>query len=338
MTKLLAMYFSPTAFAIFATITLGTVSSARRVDTPFGAAIEGVSHIAGSNFVLSDVRNGRLMWYDQETDLFATISQAPIGSTFHGIRYHTPSGYVFAAGSGPLFAAVNNMELNQSDNMYNFSYPVAQPAMHVYSLTTGQPIVTCSAPEGANLINDVAVDRVGEFAYFTDSMRATLYRMHISAFPECNIDTIALPRKQFGGNGFYAAGLEMFAGGLLITSFNGRTVWFHDLTSVSTYRVTGPAMRFGNQVGVRVVANKCMLTADYSKNLIHVYRLRKKSGNGKVVARWKYSLGDGHLSQPTTFDVIGRNIVVANFNNTELGNNGRMYLTVKLINEINDLC
>lgn len=331
-------------YAALSTLFVSAFATTRRVRLPFGSAVEGVTHVRGDNFILSDTLKGRMMLYDSKSDLLVTVVRTTPGRTFQGIHFDEKSGYVFAAGSGYAFSRVNNNFLQETENRFSFRYRSVQPSLHAFDLIRGN-VLTCTLRD-AGVVNDVVTDPAGEYAYFTDSLRPWFYRVRISLidsgrlsdFTTCsNMTRIELPKATFGGDGFYASGLAFFKGGLVIPNFNHRSVWYYNLAQSTAYEIVRGEYRFGNPVGVKVVYDRCLITVDNMGSALNVFRI-KQNMEGRVYTTFVQRINSTDFSEPTTFDVRGRTMVIANFDNKQLGSKGRLWLTVKHLPEVSDLC
>lgn len=313
-----------------------SVANAVRVDLPFGVGVEGVTHIRANNYVLSDLLNGRLIYYDSNTALMTTIVQPEPGRTFQGLAYSRSKNLILAAGSGPVFAGVNNDFLNASGNPFSFNYETVSSAMHVIDFFSGKVVRTCAAPAGSLLVNDVTVDWRGDFAYFTESLGATLYRMNLKALPDCKVTKIALPEASFSGQAFYAAGVAAWRGGILISNFALNNVWYHDVRTDRTYPIITGKPEYGNLVGIAVAYGRCLLAADNIGSKISVFKLTQTSR--AVSAQFKRTLSGMDISEPSTIAVNGRVMVATSFNNTILGSEGNIWVTKRILPKASDLC
>lgn len=313
-------------------------ANAVKFNTPEGFAVEGLKHISGGNFILSDNINGRLLWYDIRTNQLATIIQPLDKRTFQGSYYDKKNDYLFVSGSGASIANVNNGLLALSKNTFNFSFDeTVTPSMHVFKLTTSKLVATC-IPEGGDLVNDVVVDSASKFAYFTDSRRPLLYKLYIDNLPECKFDTIPLPLSGFSGTqDTYTAGITKWKGGLILSNYHQGSLWYYDLKSKLSYEIV--PQNSGQQVSVRVVAGRCLFSTDYSNNRVNVYRLTHRPDMKKrVSAKLAYRITDPDFSLPSKVDVSGRNLLVSNMNVTILGETGNLYLIKKRLRPFKTLC
>lgn len=327
---------SPTSTLFTFFITLLVVAHAIRVPLPFGAGVEGVAHVGGNNYVLSDLLNGRILYYDSNSDLLTTIVQSEPGRTFQGLAYSPRKNLVLAAGSGPVFAGVNNDFLKVSGNPFGFNYETVASTMHVIDFYSGKVISSCPAPAGSLLVNDVTVDWRGNFAYFTESLGATLYRMNLKKPADCKITKVALPEASFSGQAFYAAGVATWRGGILISNFALNNVWYYDIRSRRTYPIIAGKPEYGNFVGIAVAYGKCLLAADNIGSKISVFRLTQR--RRIVSAEFKGTLSGRDISEPSTIAVNGRVMVATSFNNTILGAEGNIWVTKRVLPMMSDLC
>lgn len=326
--------FVAVQFIMFATV-YGTT---RRVELPFGTAVEGVTFVKGTNFLLSDTLNGRIVLFDSATNLFATVVQSEQGRTFQGIHYDKASGLILAAGSGPSFTQVNNDFLDETGNAFGFRYRWTKPSMHVLDLQSGKELVACDVPEGG-LVNDAVSDDKGMYAYYTNSLRPWFYRLNLTAADEgkCDIEHFALPGVAFAGGSFYASGMAVYGNGVVIPNFIYNSIWYYDFDTKEAYEIVRGMYEYGNMVGVKVVYRRCLLAADNTGSGINVFRI-KRNKKGVVSTKFSQRIESSDFSEPSTFDIRRRSMVVANFNNTELGAKGKLWLTVKSLQRPSALC
>lgn len=324
------------SIAFLTIVALLTTSNAVRVNLPFGVGAEGVAHVKANNYVVSDLLNGKILYYDSVSDLLTTIAEAGPGQTFQGIKYDRKNNYVIAAGSGPAFAGVNNDFLNASGNPFNFRYETVLSAMHVIDFYSGEIVASCPAPEGSLLVNDVAVDWKGEFAYFTESLSSYFYRLNLKQLPACKITKVNLPPESFGGNNFFTAGMVNYRNGIIMTNLARGNLWYHDLRSKQTYPIVDSDPMFGGQVGLGIAYGTCLLSADNFGSKINVFRLTQN--NRVVSAKYVRSLSGMDISEPSTIATNGNTMVATSFNNTILGAEGNIWLTKRTLPPVSELC
>lgn len=191
---------------------------ARTIQLPVGIFGEGVTHVQGSIFLVSDIISGDVHLIDTRTDITARIIRAPPNRSAFGLDVDQASR-VYVAGVGPGFADFAAQVLG-----LDFSNITA--SLHVYDIPTGSQVASCLVPD-AGFINDVIVD--GEFAYFTDSVRPFLYTLEIGKLPECAVKRVGLDERFFAGNSFRANGIVTFRGGLIVSNTELGSLYFVDL-------------------------------------------------------------------------------------------------------------
>lgn len=317
------------------------IASTDRIPLPPGVSIEGVKHIGGYNFLLTDILNGRIMWFDANTNLLATIIQGAPGRTFQGLTYDTRTKYIFAAGSGPRFSKILNNDLRSSGNPFNLSFKPVTASFHVYDILSGKEVASC-APEGAEVINDVVIDWRSKYAYFTETFGTVLYKVKISAFPKCEIEKIQLPTSGFGPGPKgvrpgRSSGLTLFRDGIVISNFGRGSLWYYDLQLKKIYQIV-EEYTYGNPVGSIVLGNRCLLVADNTNEAINIFRITQNKRNRRVSTTFKLAITSENFTRPSTFDAFSGRLVVANFNNEKLGKEGSIFLTSGDIPPVSQLC
>lgn len=277
---------------------LSSTCNAVAIDLPHGVRSEGVTHLAGSNFLASDVFTGNLYLIDVYSRLITSAVRAPPGRLTAGI-WGTKT-HIFAAGTGPRGRTPSKAK------------------MYVYDTVTGAPIASCDAVNGS-FVNDVVSDH--RYAYFSDSGRALIYRMKLSSLPQCDITTIPLmPSALFEGNPneFYSNGIHTFySHGLLLANSAQQTIYFVDARNgfkVSPVLFEGPVDSLPGVDGIERIYNTLYVTQN-SLNKISVWKLGFKGSTREVTLKFvKDITRPGEFATPTTVAVSKNRLVAANFN------------------------
>jgi hypothetical protein len=139
------------------TVAAPAASAARpdeQIVLPGATSAEGIARGVGSTFYAGDLFAGDIYRGDLQRRTAALFVDAPSGRMAVGMAVDVRHGLLFVAGGFDGTA-------------------------HVYDANTGASVATYKFTAPPSLINDVAVTRKG--AWFTDSMKAQLYFVPISA-------------------------------------------------------------------------------------------------------------------------------------------------------------
>jgi hypothetical protein len=139
------------------TVAAPTASAARpdeQIVLPGATSAEGIARGVGSTFYAGDLFAGDIYRGDLQRRTAELFIDAPSGRMAVGMAVDVRHGLLFVAGGFDGTA-------------------------HVYDANTGATVATYRFTAPPSLINDVAVTRKG--AWFTDSMKAQLYFVPISA-------------------------------------------------------------------------------------------------------------------------------------------------------------
>jgi hypothetical protein len=139
------------------TVAAPTASAARpdeQIVLPGATSAEGIARGVGSTFYAGDLFAGDIYRGDLQRRTAELFIDAPSGRMAVGMAVDVRHGLLFVAGGFDGTA-------------------------HVYDANTGASVATYKFTAPPSLINDVAVTRKG--AWFTDSMKAQLYFVPISA-------------------------------------------------------------------------------------------------------------------------------------------------------------
>jgi hypothetical protein len=139
------------------TVAAPPASAARpdeQIVLPGATSAEGIARGVGSTFYAGDLFAGDIYRGDLRRRTAGLFVDAPSGRMAVGMAVDVRHGLLFVAGGFDGTA-------------------------HVYDANTGASVATYQLTDPPSLINDVAVTRTG--AWFTDSMKAQLYFVPISA-------------------------------------------------------------------------------------------------------------------------------------------------------------
>lgn len=188
---------------------------------------------------------------------------------------------------------------------------------------TGSPIASCEAINGS-FVNDVVSDH--NYAYFTDSGRAQLYRMKLSSLPQCDITTIHLtPSELFedsnnNPNAFYSNGIQTFySQGLLLANSAQQTIYFVDArngykASPVVFEDGGSSGQLPGVDGIERVYSMLYVTQN-RLNKISVWKLGFRGSTRQVTLKFvRDIIKPDEFATPTTVAVSKNRLVAANFN------------------------
>lgn len=240
------------------------------IDLPLGVRAEGVAHVAGSNFLVSDAFTGNLYLLDTSSKLITTAVRAPPARSSLGV--YATSKYFFSAGGGATLG------------VQIVPPPVA--SLYIYDVVSGLPKISCSFTDGV-FVNDVwANDR---FAYYTDSGRAVLYRVSLTNdFSSCEKDVSLLSLNEdfvVRGFNFAANGIRGYRNGLIIANGAQATIYFKDLLRNGTMHKIVPTGSIPNLDGLETA---------YDKNL-QSQVLYISQNQIEVISVWKLSMGTDRI-------------------------------------------
>jgi hypothetical protein len=139
------------------TVTAPTAWAARpdeQIVLPGATSAEGIARGVGSTFYAGDLFAGDIYRGDLQRRTAELFVDAPSGRMAVGMAVDVRHGLLFVAGGFDGTA-------------------------HIYDANTGASVATYDFTDPPSLINDVAITRKG--AWFTDSMKARLYFVPISA-------------------------------------------------------------------------------------------------------------------------------------------------------------
>lgn len=139
---------------------------------------EGITEGEGSTLFFTNLFYGGVQMVDVSTGDISEV--VPNYGYFEraGVGLIYDDGFLFVCGAGPPFG------LNET-------------ALHVYDVSTGEEVVTCTSEEPGFFFNDIAIS--GGVGYITDSQYPGLTTLDIDAAKtgECVVGTVDLPPEIF---------------------------------------------------------------------------------------------------------------------------------------------
>jgi sugar lactone lactonase YvrE len=254
------------------------------IQLPTGFRPEGIEVGKGTTFYVGSVASGAIYRGDLRTGLGAILVDPFPGRAATGIELDSRNR-LFVAGAG-------------TGNGY------------VYDANTAALIRTYSFASAPTFINDVVVTH--NAAYFTDSMKAVLYKIPIGPGGELgDAQTITLGGDyvhvpmQFNLNGIDATpnGKRLVA----VQSFGGKLYWIDPATGVAKLITLEAGESVPNGDGI-LLTGKTLYVVQNQLNQVAVIALKHGFARGRVVTR----LTDLDFKVPTTIDDLGRRLYAVN--------------------------
>jgi sugar lactone lactonase YvrE len=253
------------------------------IQLPTGFRPEGIEVGRGTTFYVGSVANGAIFRGDLRAGSGGIFIPGAAGKAATGIELDRHKR-LFVAGAG-------------TGNAY------------VYDARTGDLIRTYSLATPPTFINDVVVTH--NAAYFTDSMKAVLYRVPIGPGGGLgNAQTIPLGGDYvhipgaFNLNGVAAtpSGTALVA----VQTVNGRLFRINPANGVAKLiSLGGESVPNGDGI---LLTGKTLYVVQNQLNLVAVIRLAPSLASGRVLTR----LGDPDSSVPTTIDDMGKRLYAVN--------------------------
>lgn len=225
---------------------------AKLLSLPYGARAESVTQFYDNDFLASDFYTGNIYQINANSGATRLLVRPP--SIRMSLGLYESAGLIFVAGG-----------INPLGRLY------------VYDLASGREVANCKAPHG-KLINDVVTD--SNYAYFTDSLVAAVYRMRIASLPSCDIDIIQLPRRLFHATGVKARGngIVMYAGGLIVSNTALKNIYFVDLLNGNKVTEILPVYTLTSADGMDIHSGTngdVLFIAEPQGNLVSIWSLSK---------------------------------------------------------------
>lgn len=184
------------------------------IPLPGGFGPEGIAVGNGTTFYVGSLTPptlGQILVGDIRTGAFSQLV-APSGRPALGIKHDSRSNFLFVAGGGTGMGTVYDAASGSEVAVYQFGLP------------------------GASVINDVVLTR--DAAYFTDSLRAFIYRVALEANGQLANGVpqmIALPAN-FGAPGGCTVGPPLRGNGIAATA-NGKHLILMHMSEGRLYRM-----------------------------------------------------------------------------------------------------
>lgn len=201
-------------------------AQAYQIPYPRGKAMESVTHLSSSLYLMSDFTTGNVMMADTKSRQMFTVVTAPPNRTIQGLAVVKKTQMIVTAGGGSFVSALINNLLSTTNNVENVVFPINPPGLHIYNLSLGTDIGSCEVPD-AVVINDVTVDKEGKYAYFSDTRLPFLYRLTLGDLPSCTVTKLQLPDSfdpTVSGLPLGASGLAYYkfkeAEGIIISNYS----------------------------------------------------------------------------------------------------------------------
>lgn len=278
---------------------------------------ESVAHVEGTKFIASDEFTGDVNVIDARDGYLGHVVKAPPGRIAFGLA--TNGELIFVAGGW---------------------YPT--PSLYVYSYGRNDipDIAACHFKPPA-FLNDVVADK--DFAYFTDSWNAVVYRLRLGSLPACDVDVISLPDKWFrqdyprrnlesdpahgilkGVPIVRSNGIVLYNGGLIVGNSLLGAIFFVDFSSANEHgggeggTVVTPIVPFGATAhadGMDIVQSEqhgtLLFIAQPRSYQVSVWRLH--AAGRLVSAELVNVFKDPNFQTPTSVAVGGGFMLVTNF-------------------------
>jgi sugar lactone lactonase YvrE len=254
------------------------------IQLPIGFQPEGIEVGTGTTFYVGSVANGAIYRGNLRTGNGAILVPGAAGKSATGIELDSRNR-LFVAGAG-------------TGNAY------------VYDANTAALIRTYSFATAPTFINDVVVTH--NAAYFTDSMKAVLYKVPIGAggaLGDAQTITLAGDYVHVAGQ-FNLNGIDATPNGktlLAVQTFGGKLYRIDPATGVAKLITLAAGESVPNGDGI-LLTGKALYVVQNQLNQVAVIALKPGFANGRVVTR----LGDPDFKVPTTIDDLGRRLYAVN--------------------------
>src|ERR671936_2265253 len=231
------------------------------------------------------------------------VGSVAAGAIYRG-NLRTGSGAVFIPGGAGRTAT--GIELDRFNRL--FVAGAATGKAFVYDAKSGALLRTYTFATAPTFINDVVVTR--KAAYFTDSMKAVLYRVPLGPGRSLgNAQTIPLGGDFALASGFNLNGIDATANGktlVAVQSNSGKLFGIDPSTGVARQIALG-GESVPNGDGI-LLTGRTLYVAQNRDNRIAVIALSANLASGRVVTR----LTDPDFDVPTTLDDHGRRFYAVN--------------------------
>jgi len=254
------------------------------IQLPTGFRPEGIEVGRGTTFYVGSVASGAIYRGDLRTGNGAILVPAVAGRAATGIELDSRDR-LFVAGAG-------------TGNGY------------VYDANTAALIRTYSFATAPTFINDVVVTH--DAAYFTDSLKAVLYKVPIGpggALGDAQTITLGGDYVHVAGQ-FNLNGIDATPNGkklVAVQTFGGKLYRIDPATGLAKLIVLAAGESVPNGDGI-LLDGKTLYVVQNQLNLVAVIALKHDLARGRVVTR----LGDPDFKVPTTIDDLGRRLYAVN--------------------------
>jgi sugar lactone lactonase YvrE len=253
------------------------------IQLPIGFRPEGIEVGRGTTFYVGSVANGALYRGDLRTGNGAILVAGAAGNAATGIELDSRNR-LFVAGAG-------------TGNGY------------VYDANTAALLRTYTFATAPTFINDVVVTH--NAAYFTDSMKAVLYKVPIGPGGELgDAQTITLGGDYVHVAGFNLNGIDATPNGkrlVAVQTAGGKLYRIDPATGVAKLIALAAGESVPNGDGI-LLTGKTLYVVQNQLNQVAVIALKPGFATGRVVTR----LSDPDFKVPTTIDDLGRRLYAVN--------------------------
>ena len=253
------------------------------IQLPIGFRPEGIEVGRGTTFYVGSVASGAIYRGNLRTGDGAILVDPFPGRAATGIELDSRNR-LFVAGAG-------------TGNGY------------IYDANTAALIRTYNFATAPTFINDVVVTH--NAAYFTDSMKAVLYKVPIGLGGELgDAQTITLGGDYVHVAGFNLNGIDATPNGkrlVAVQSVGGKLYWIDPATGVAKLIALAAGESVPNGDGI-LLTGKTLYVVQNQLNQVAVIALKPGFASGRVVTR----LSDPDFKVPTTIDDLGRRLYAVN--------------------------
>ena len=254
-----------------------------RIDLPDGFQPEGIA-IAGEQFYVGSIPTGAVYRGSLRTGAGSVLVQPQAGRAAIGLK--VDRGRLFVAGGS-------------TGNAY------------VYDARTGAPLRTYALSSGGSFVNDVVVTK--KAAWFTDSLKAVLYRVSLGAGGRPGaataFTTVSLTGDYVQGTGFNVNGIDATPNGktlVIVQSGTGKLFTVNPSGVTRTIALAG-GESVPNGDGILLDA-KTLYVVQNRLNVIAKISLAANLRSGRVSRR----IASPDFDVPTTVAELGSRLYAVN--------------------------
>jgi sugar lactone lactonase YvrE len=268
--------------ALAAPAALAKSSFPETIPLPNGWQPEGIAIGRGTTFYVGSIPTGAVWVGDLRTGMGKILVQGAAGRAATGLEYHRGLLFVSGASTGKAF---------------------------VYDAGTGALVqdLQLATGAGATFINDVVVTR--DAAYFTDSLRAVIYKVPVSRTTVGPPETIPLTGDFQLMDGFNLNGIDATPNGrtlIAVRTSNGELFTIDPATGV-THEIDLGGATVPNGDGI-LLRGRTLYVVQNRDNKIAVIRLSRDLSSGTVTR----TITDSDFDVPTTIDRFGKWLYAVN--------------------------